>query len=394
MDFKREAFNIKSDLIKIRRHLHEYPELSTEENETSKFVKEILEKEGIEFKEYFNTGIGAVIKGTLKSDKKEKTIGVRADIDALPIVDKKICEYSSKSLGKMHACGHDAHTSILLGVAMILNKNKHLFNGNVKLIFEPAEETVGGSRYMIEENVLDNPKVDAMIGLHVEETLDCGKIMFKDGVVNAASNPFKIKVKGRGGHGAYPHSTVDPILIASNIIISLQGIVSREVNTMNPVVITVGKINGGSAQNIIPEEVEFEGVIRTMNKEDRELVKNRLIEVSTGIAKTLRGEAIIEIEESYPNLYNNEEMVKLFHKSSKLILKEHDIIKQYNPKMGVESFAYFAEKVPSLFYFLGSRNEKNNIIHPAHSNLFDVDEDCIPLGVALQCQMIIDYLTS
>lgn len=394
MDFKKEAVNIKSDLIKIRRHLHEYPELSTEEVETSKFIKEILKKEKIEFKEYFNTGIAAVIKGDLKSNKKEKTIGVRADIDALPILEENKCEYSSKNIGVMHACGHDAHTTILLGVAMLLNKNKHLFNGNVKLIFEPAEETVGGSRYMIEENVLENPRVDAMIGLHVEETLDCGKIMFKDGVVNAASNPFKIKVKGSGGHGAYPHSTVDPILIASNIIISLQGIVSREINTMNPAVITVGKINGGSAQNIIPEEVEFEGIIRTMNKEDRELIKKRLVEISTGIAKTLRGEAIIEIEESYPNLYNNEEMVKMFYKSSKRILEEHDIIKQYYPKMGVESFAYFAEKVPSLFYFLGSRNEKGNIIYPAHSNLFDVDEDCIPLGVALQCQMIIDYLTS
>ena len=163
---------------------------------------------------------------------------------------------------------------------------------------------------------------------------------------------------------------------------------------MNPAVITVGKINGGSAQNIIPEEVEFEGIIRTMNKEDRELVKKRLVEVSSGIAKTLRGEAIIEIEESYPNLYNNEDMVKMFYKSSKRILEEYDIIKQYYPKMGVESFAYFAEKVPSLFYFLGSKNETNNIIYPAHSNLFDVDEDCIPLGVALQCQMIIDYLTS
>lgn len=394
MDFKKEAFNVKSDLIKIRRHLHEYPELSTEEVETSKFIKKILKKEKIEFKEYFNTGIAAVIKGTLKSDKREKTIGVRADIDALPIEEKNRFEYSSKNSGVMHACGHDAHTTILLGVAMLLNKNKHLFHGNIKLIFEPAEETVGGARYMIKENVLDDPKVDAMIGLHVEETLECGKIMFKDGVVNAASNPFKIKIKGEGGHGAYPHRSVDSILIASNIIISLQSIVSREINTMNPAVITVGKINGGSAQNIIPEEVEFEGIIRTMNKEDRDLVKKRLVEVSTGIAKTLRGEAIIEIEESYPNLYNNEEMVKMFYKSSKSILEEHDIIKQYYPKMGVESFAYFAEKVPSVFYFLGSRNEISNIIYPAHSSLFDVDEDCIPLGVALQCQMIIDYLTS
>lgn len=394
MDFKKEAFNVKSDLIKIRRHLHEYPELSTEEVETSKFIKEILKKEKIEFKEFYNTGIAAIIKGTLKSDKKEKTIGVRADIDALPIEEKNKCEYSSKNLGVMHACGHDAHTTILLGIAMILNKNKHLFYGNIKLIFEPAEETVGGARYMIKENVLDNPKVDAMIGLHVEETLECGKIMFKDGVVNASSNPFKIKIRGEGGHGAYPHRSVDPILIASNIIISLQSIVSREINTMNPAVITVGKINGGSAQNIIPEEVEFEGIIRTMNKEDRELVKKRVVEISTGIAKTLRGEAIIEIEESYPNLYNNEDMVKLFYKSSKSILEEYDIIEQYYPKMGVESFAYFAEKVPSLFYFLGSKNEVSNIIYPAHSNLFDVDEDCIPLGVALQCQMIIDYLTS
>jgi len=393
MDFKKEALNIKSDLIKIRRHLHEYPELSTEEVKTSKFIKEILLKEKIEFKEYFNTGISAVIKGNLNTNSKEKTIGIRADIDALPIIDKKNCSYSSKNYGKMHACGHDAHTTILLGVAMILNRNKHLFKGNVKLIFEPAEETIGGARYMIGEGVLENPKVDAMIGLHVEETLDCGKIMVKEGVVNAASNPFKIKIKGKGGHGAYPHSTVDPIVIAGNVIVAIQSIVSREINTMNPAVITVGKIFGGSAQNIIPEEVELEGIIRTMSKEDRDFAKRRLIEVVNGICNTLRGEAIIDIEESYPNLYNDKRMVKLFQKSSKLILEEHDIIKQENPKMGVESFAYFANEIPSVFYFLGSRNEEKDIIYPAHSSFFDIDEDCIPIGVAIQCQMAIDYLT-
>ncbi|MDV4150934.1 M20 family metallopeptidase [Clostridium sp. AL.422] len=394
MNFKNEAISIKNELIYIRRKLHEHPELGMEEYETSKFIKSFLKNEGIEFIEVAKTGVCGIIRGTKERESSNiKTIALRGDIDGLPILDKKACEYSSKVEGRMHACGHDGHTTILLGAAKLLNKNKHLFSGNVKLLFEPAEETIGGARFMIEEGVLENPRVDCICGLHVEENLECGTIMLKDGVVNAASNPFTIKIKGSGGHGAYPHTTVDPVVIASHIVLALQTIVSREINTANPAVITVGSIHGGTAQNIIPEEVVISGVIRTMNKEDRAFAKERLREIVEGICKSSRATADIDIEESYPNLYNDDNMVALFKIGAEKVLGKENVLLQKHPKMGVESFAYFANERPAVFYFLGSGNKEKNIIYPAHSNLFDIDEDCLPLGVALQCQMAFEYLT-
>ncbi|EOR27611.1 amidohydrolase [Clostridium sartagoforme AAU1] len=394
MNFKNEAISIKNELVKIRRVLHEHPELGMEEYETSKFIKRFLKNERIEFKEVSKTGICGIIRGTKQNDEGiEKTIALRGDIDGLPILDKKVCDYSSKVKGKMHACGHDAHTTILLGAAKILNRNKHLFSGNIKLLFEPAEETIGGARFMISEGVLENPRVDCICGLHVEETLECGTIMLKHGVVNAASNPFTITIKGSGGHGAYPHTTVDPVVIASHIVLALQTIVSREINTANPAVITVGSIHGGTAQNIIPEEVQISGIIRTMSKEDRAFAKERLIEIVQGICKSSRATAEIDIEESYPNLYNNDNMVDLFKVGAEKIIGKENVLLQKNPKMGVESFAYFANERPAVFYFLGSGNKSKNIIYPAHSSLFDIDEECLPLGVAMQCQMVFEYLT-
>jgi len=313
-------------------------------------------------------------------------------MDALPLMEKNSCDYISKNPGTMHACGHDAHTAILMGVAKILNSIKHQLEGNVKLFFEPAEETTGGARVMIEEGVLKNPIVDAVIGLHVDEKIEVGYIGLKKGVVNAASNPFTVKVKGRGGHGAHPNDCVDPVVITSQIIIALQTIVSREIAPTDAAVITIGSIHGGTAPNIIPEEVIITGVIRTMKIEDRAYVKKRLKEVAEGIALSMRGSCEIEIEESYPCLYNNDELVKVFKKSASKVIGEKNIIALDKPSMGVESFAYFAMEKPSVFYFLGSRNEKKGIIHPAHGSHFDIDEECLPIGVALQCEMTVELL--
>ena len=284
-------------------------------------------------------------------------------------------------------------STILLGAAKILNKHKDEFSGTVKLIFEPAEETTGGAKVMIKEGVLENPKVDVMCGLHVEETIDCGSIMVRKGTVNAASNPFNITIKGAGGHGAYPDTAIDPIVIAGHVITSLQSIVSREIKPVNPSVVTIGSIHGGTAQNIIPSEVKMSGIIRTMTSEDREFAKQRLKEIVNGICTTFRGSAEIEIEESYPCLYNDDDMVDLLEKSAIEILGVENVKLQKNPKLGVESFAYFANEVPSVFYFLGIRNEKKGIIHSAHNNLFDIDEDALPIGVAIQCEIAVNYLT-
>ncbi|MDU1312657.1 MAG: M20 family metallopeptidase [Clostridium septicum] len=390
--FKEQVLSIKNELISIRRDIHENPELGMEEYRTSSKIKEFLKAEGIDFREVSKTGVCGIIKGNKKGENL-KTIALRADIDALPILDKKTCSYASKVKGKMHGCGHDAHTTILLGCAKILNRNRHLFNGNVKFLFEPAEETVGGARFMIDEGVLENPRVDAILGLHVEETLECGKVMVKKGVVNAASNSFKILIKGSGGHGAYPHTTVDPIVIASTVIMSLQTIVSREIDANHQAVVTIGSIHGGTAQNVIPEEVIIKGIIRTMYKEDREYIKRRIQEIVEGICNSSRSTCNIEIEDSYPSLWNNDYMVNLFQDTSNKVLGEENIVVQKNPKMGVESFAYFANERPSVFYFLGSLNKEKNIIYPAHSSLFDIDEDCLTIGVTMQCELVLQYLT-
>lgn len=390
IDFLEEAKLIRDEIILNRRYFHQYPEVGFEEFSTSKKIIEYLDSLGIENKILCGTGIVALIKG----NGDGPVLALRSDLDALPLDDKKNVEYSSKVKGKMHACGHDGHISILMGAAKILNKYKDRFNGIVKLIFEPAEETVGGAKFMIREGVLQNPKVDAIIGLHVSELLDSGKIGLKHGVVNAASNPFKIIVKGRGGHGAHPEDSIDPIVAACNMVTLLQTIVSREISPHNPSVITIGKFSGGTAPNIIPEDVILEGVIRTITKEDREYAVRRLKEICQGIALSMRVEVEIDVVEGYPCLYNDEKMVNYSEKLFKNILGENNVKMDITPSMGVESFAYFSEMVPSLFYFLGTRNFKKGIIHPAHGSLFDLDEDGLVFGVALQSAIAFNYLNS
>lgn len=393
MDLKNEVISIKDEIIKLRRNFHMNPELGFEEYETSKFIKEYLDKEGISYESYAKTGVCGIIRGDLE-EKKDRVIGLRSDIDALPIEENNKCEYISTVRGKMHACGHDGHAAILLGVAKILNRNRELFGGTIKLIFEPAEETIGGARYMIEEGVLTEPNVDIVCGLHLDENINCGQVEVKFGAVNAASNPFKVEVMGVGGHGAYPSSAIDPIVISSNIINALQNIVSREVNPLNSAVITVGSIHGGTGANIIPEKVTLTGIIRTLNSEDRQLVTRRVDEIAKGIGLTLRGKVKIEIEESYPMLINDKNSVNKLRNAAIKVIGEENVLEQEYPHMGVESFAYFANEIPSVFYFLGCRNEEKGIIHPAHSSLFDIDEDALMIGVAIQCQMVLDYLTN
>ncbi|MBE6044454.1 M20 metallopeptidase family protein [Clostridium thermopalmarium] len=387
MDFLKEAKEISEELVSIRRDFHQNPETDFDLNRTVSKVKEFLEKEGIEYIETSKNGICGIIRGN-----GEKTIGIRADMDALPMEDKKSCVYSSKVEGKMHACGHDVHTTILLGAGKILNKMRNKLNGNVKLIFEPAEETTGGAIHMIKEGILENPKVDAIIGLHVEPNIEVGKIGIKRDVVNAASNPFKIRIMGKGGHGAYPHSTVDPIVISANVITALQDIVSREIPPTDSAVITIGSIHGGTAQNIIPDEVEISGIIRTMTTEHRAYVKKRMIEVVEGITKAMRGRCEVEIEESYPCLYNEDSVVDVLKAAAEDVITRENVIMLQKPVMGVESFAYFSMERPSAFYYLGIRNEERGIVHPLHSNLFDVDEECIKVGVAIHCQTALRYL--
>ena len=344
IDFLNEAKAFKDELIDIRRDFHMHPELGFELTRTLGKIKEFLDNEGIEYKEFGISGLCGIIKG--EKDDNGKVIGIRADMDALPIEDRKACPYSSKEKGKMHACGHDAHSTILLGVARILNKNKDKFGGTVKLLFEPAEETTGGAPHMIKDGVLENPRVQKIIGLHVEEKLEVGKIMIKNGMVNAASNPYKIKVKGHGGHGARPNTTVDPIVIGANIVSTLQTIISRELSPLNPGVITVGSFHSGTAQNIIPEEAQIEGIIRTTTPEDRKYVTERVAQVAEGIAKASRGEVEVLIEESYPCLINEDSAVSLIRN------RRRKCIRTTKSKYGSRKFCIFCNGKRLSFLFL------------------------------------------
>lgn len=390
MDYIKEAKNIYDELVNRRRDFHEHPELGFELKRTSGKVKEFLKSQGIEYYETAKTGICAIIRGK----NTGKTVGLRADMDALPLMEtSENRPYCSKNSGKMHACGHDAHTTILMGTAKILNSMKDELSGNVKLFFEPAEETTGGAPLMISEGVLENPHVDAVIGLHVSEDIECGKIGIKKGVVNAASNPFQITIKGKGTHGAHPNAGVDPIVAACNIVNMLQTLVSREISPVNPSVLTIGYIHGGTtAENVIPEEAKIGGIIRTMKKEDREFAKKRLKEIVNGAANAMRAKAEINIDESYPCLYNDDTMFNMFKGFASNVLGEKNVILLDDPSMGVESFAYFSMERPSVFYYLGSRNEEKGIVNPAHGSLFDIDEECLPIGVALQCKAAVETL--
>lgn len=387
LDFLKMAKDINEELVNLRRNFHKVPELGFEEYETSSVIKEFLTSEGIEYYETAGTGVCAIIKGD-----GNKTIALRGDMDALPIEDGKVCDYASMVQGKMHACGHDAHTAILLGAAKILNSIKGELKGNVKLFFEPGEETTGGARIMIKEGVLENPHVEAVIGLHVDENIPSGMIGIKRGVVNAASNPFTIRIHGKGGHGARPEDAIDPVFIASSVVMNLQSIISRELTPTEPSVLTIGTIHGGTAQNIIPEEVTISGIIRTMTTEHREYVKKRLVEITKGITASLRGSCDIEIIESYPCLYNDDIMVDLIIQCANGEIGKENIKTLTKPSLGVESFAYFSMERPAVFYFLGCRNEEKGIIHPAHGNKFDIDEDCLSIGAAIQSAAAYKYL--
>lgn len=391
INFLKEAYNIKDELIAIRRNIHQHPELGFQEERTSKLIKDFLTNEGIPYKESAKTGVCASIKG--EKTGIEKVIALRADMDALPIEEKNNVSYKSVNKGKMHACGHDGHTTILLGAAKILNEHKADFSGTVKLFFEPAEETTGGAPLMIEEGVLENPKVDFVVGLHVNEDIETGKIMVKSGSVNASSNPFKVKIKGKGGHGATPDVAIDPIVTASLIITELQTIVSREVHPARPVVLTVATVHSGTAPNIIPDEAEISGIIRTVNEEDRTFIKKRFRQIVEGTAKSHNCSVDITIEEGYPSLINDAEVVNKILKAAEEVIGKENIVEQKEPSMGVESFAYFAKERPAAFYYLGTKNLLKSTDKPAHGPFFNIDEEALPLGTALQCTIAYEYLT-
>ncbi|MGL5330423.1 MAG: M20 metallopeptidase family protein [Peptostreptococcaceae bacterium] len=378
---KKMSNEIRSWVIEVRRELHKIPELGMEEYETNKKIKKYLSEIGIEYKESNdNYGIMAHI---IKPNAKQ-TIAIRADMDALPIQEKNQIDYKSIYEGKMHACGHDAHMAILLGTCKLLHEMKDELNINVKFLFQPAEENVGGARFLIENGCLENPKVDYIFGLHVQPYLQTSYIECKEGVLNAIANSFLIKIKGKRAHGAYPDEGIDALVTSAQVITMIQNIISRELPPQNLGVITLGKIQGGDAQNIICEEVQIEGTIRVITIEDRNFIVNRLQEIVENTSRACRCEGEVEIDENwYPPLVNNKELVEIIKNNTQRLLGEEKYITKEKPSLGGEDFSFYTQYSKGAFFHLGCGGVDENIENQKHTSLFNIDEECLSVGVMM-----------
>jgi len=368
-------------LIDIRRDFHQHPELGLEEHRTAARVSELLSGLAIEHRSgVAQTGVLGWIEGAAPGP----TVALRGDMDALPLQDAKQVPYRSQVPGKMHACGHDVHTTILLGAARLLAAHRDELRGTVKLFFQPAEETVGGARMMIEEGVLENPRVDAVFGLHVDPALTVGEVGVRYGQRNASSDDILITIHGRSAHGAYPATGVDAVVVAAHVVAALQSIVSRNLDARRSAVLTIGTIQGGTQGNIVASRVEMVGTVRTLEPEIRELVLRRAREIAEGVAAGFGAHAEVVIRPSYDPLINHDPMVDVVRHNAVRLLGEDKVQIVPRPSLGVEDFAFYVSHVPGAFYALGVRDPASDVIHPVHNELFDVDESSIAIGVTLQ----------
>jgi amidohydrolase len=368
------------EFINVRHHLHANPELSYQEFETSKFVQHKLTSLNISHTVMATTGVVGIIKG---SNAGKRIIALRADMDALPIEEANNVAYKSIKPGIMHACGHDVHTSILLGAAKILEQTKNDWEGTIKLVFQPGEEkNPGGASLMIKEGVLENPKPQGIIGLHVHPQLEVGKLSFRSGQVMASADEIYITIKGKGGHAAAPHLTVDTILIASHLIITLQQVISRNKDPFNPSVLSITSIQGGYTTNVIPSEVKLMGTFRAMDEVWRfkahELIRKIATDVVTGMGAAID----LHIDVGYPTVYNNEVLNEKAKSLAAEIMGSTNI-EETEKRMGAEDFGYYSQVIPGCFYRLGVMNQAKGITSGVHTPTFDVDENAIEKGMAI-----------
>jgi len=345
---------------------------------------------GITYCTAAGTGIVALIEG----GKPGPTLALRADMDALPITEETGLSFASTN-GNMHACGHDAHMAMLLGTAKIINGIRDRLSGNVKLLFQPGEEGHGGAEQMIADGCLENPSVDAITGLHVGQIfpeVKTGQVGYCEGPILAAATAFTVTVRGKSTHGALPHLGVDAITVAAEIILALQKIISREMDPLDPAVLTVGKISGGEALNIITPRVTFSGDFRTLHEANRQFITERIGEISYSVAKANRAEAEVEILGGYPSTVNDSEFTKKVVDAASNIIGSEQLIEIKKPNMGTEDMALYLEKVPGAFFVLGTGNPGKGITYPHHNSKFDLDEDTLWIGPAIFCQLALDYL--
>lgn len=394
MDLQQRICDLAADnhevAISDRRHLHANPELSFKEYETQAYIASRLKTMGIPFREVAGTGLIGEIKGEKGNGP---TIALRGDIDALPILEANDVSYKSKNTGVMHACGHDVHTTSLLGAAHILQATRKHFSGTVRLLFQPGEELLpGGATLMIRDGALRDPVPQAIFGQHVHPPLAAGKVGFRPGIYMASTDELYLTVTGRGGHGAMPHNAVDPIVITAQIITAVQQLVSRNTDPTLPAVITFGKIESeGGATNIIPNVVRVAGTLRTLDEPWRKELKDRLTKLASGIAAAMGGQATVDIHHGYPFLKNDEVLTRKAWADARAFLGDENVV-ELPIRMTGEDFAFYSHHLPACFYRLGVANPEKGISSPVHTDTFDVDEACLETGSGLMAWLAIAQL--
>lgn len=388
MDVLKLSKKYQEDMVKYRRDLHQIPELNLNLPKTIKYVTGVLKELKIEHKLYVNNN---AIVATINGKNKGKCFAIRADMDALPIKEETNLPFSAKG-DNMHACGHDSHTAIALGVAKVLSENPGLLDSTLKILFQPGEEYPGGAKPMIDEGALEG--VDAIVGIHngfLDTDMPLGSYGFKYDSMMASMDRFYIKVIGKGSHGAYPQLSIDPIVIGSEIVLALQKIVSREIRALDSAVVSVCQFHGGFSQNIIPESIELEGTVRTFDNDVRNFISKRIQEIAIGIAKTYNAKAEVVYDFKYPPLINSNRMIDLMKKSALEILGEKHVHMMPEPVMGGEDMAYFLEKVEGAYLFLANPSKIDGQYHSHHNCKFDIDESYFYKSCALYLQTAINY---
>jgi len=369
-----------AEFIEIRHYLHAHPELSYQEFETSKFIQQQLSDFNIPFEVKATTGVIGLIKG---KNPDSRVMALRADMDALPIKEENNVPYKSTKQGIMHACGHDVHTTCLLGAAKILNETKKDWEGTVKLIFQPGEEkNPGGASLLIKEGVLENPKPEAIFALHVNPQLEVGKLSFRSGKVMASADEIYITIKSKGGHAAAPQLTSDTILIASHLIIALQQVISRNKNPLSPSVLSITSFQGGFTTNVIPSEVKLMGTFRAMDEEWRFKAHEIIRKLSTELVHSMGAEIDLHIDVGYPTVYNNEQLNDVTKKIAEQYMGA-DKVEETEVRMGAEDFGYYSQQIPGCFFRLGTGNKAKGITSGVHTPLFNIDEDAIEIGIGI-----------
>ena len=381
-------------VVADRRDFHEHPELAHQEVRTAGVVADRLRAIGLDDIRtgIASTGVTGLIRGT--AGPGGKTVLLRADMDALPIHELNEVEYRSRTDGVMHACGHDAHTAMLLAVTRLLMERRGEFAGTVKVLFQPAEEVPpGGAKPMIEAGVLEEPHVDAAFGLHIAQGDPVGTLSVRPGPAMAAADRFRIVVHGKGGHGAHPHDTIDPVLVGAQIVTALQSLVAREIDPIESGVVTVAAFLAGEAFNVIPETAELRGTVRTFTPANRDLLQERIGALVTGIAAAMRAEATVEYARGYPATVNDPELTELVRRACEATVGPDKVLTGA-PMMGAEDFSYFLEAVPGSFFFVGSKNPERGLVWGHHHPRFDLDEAALAVGIEAMVRVALDYLSS